>query len=92
MSAGSAEHVRSLPLGVRIDGLAVKAGVLGATPFDEPAEVGEEAAGVAGGAVGEVAGAGRLGGGGVFARVDMTADCRGLWALRRGVLSGKYWA
>jgi hypothetical protein len=86
MSVGSAEHVRSRPSGVRMDGLASEAGVLRATLFDEPAELGEEAAGVAGGGIGELAGAEWLGGDGVFAQDVMVAGWIGLWRLRRGVV------
>jgi hypothetical protein len=86
MSVGSAEHVRSRPSGVRIDGLASKAGVLGATLFDEPAELGEEAAGVAGGGIGDEPGADRLGGDGVSTRDVMVAGWVGQWILRRCVV------
>jgi hypothetical protein len=86
MSVGSAEQVRSRPSGVRMEGEVSEAGVLGAMLFEEPAELGDEAAGVAGGGIGELAGADRLGGDGVFARDVMVSSWVGLWGSKRGVV------
>jgi hypothetical protein len=86
MRVGSAEQVRSLPSGVRMEGEASVAGVLGAVRFEEPAELGDEAAGVAGGGIGDDAGADRFGGDGVFARDGIVLGRAGLWELKCGVV------